>query len=72
MTSTVPLENLETLTVEGVVNAMHSGALLRSAESIGWLAAGPIPNSLYCVPFFYLNLEFAFLLLFSFLFVVSV
>ena len=41
-----------------MVDAMRSGAWLRSGEGIGWLAAGTIFEtiSIYQVPFFYLFL----------------
>ena len=38
---------------------MRLGVWLRSGESIGWLAAGTIPNSLCRVPFFCLFLACA-------------
>ena len=48
-----------------MVDATRLGAWLRSAEGIGWLAAGTMPNSLYRVPFVYLFLACVFVILVS-------
>ena len=48
------------------------GAWLRAGDSIGWLAAGTMPNSLYRMPLVYLSLTCVFCYSCSFLFVVCV
>ena len=55
-----------------MVDATRLGAWLRSGESIEWLAAGTMPNSLYRMPFVYLFLACVFCYSCSFLFVVFV